>query len=93
MRYVKESGWEIPRDVAIAGFDDIEMSTQVQPRLTTVRVFKEEMGKAAVRRLLDLIRSKSRDVVTIHVPVELIPRESSESLRTSPVGAATAVHD
>jgi DNA-binding LacI/PurR family transcriptional regulator len=51
--------------------------------LTTVRVHTEEMGKLAMRRLVELVRSKIQNVVTVHVPVELIVRESTRSLNAS----------
>ena len=77
MRYAKQSGLHIPDDLALVGFDDIDMSSHVEPRLTTIRVFKEEMGKLAVQRLVDIINSKSQAVVTTHVPVELVVRDST----------------
>lgn len=83
VRYLKEMGIRIPHDIAIAGFDDIEMSSHVEPRLTTVRVFKEKMGKLSLECLVQLIKSKSDNVVTIHVPVELVVRESSNAHKTS----------
>jgi LacI family transcriptional regulator len=77
MRYLKSRGIRIPQDVAIVGFDDIEMSSHIEPHLTTVRVLKEEMGKIAVQRVVDSINAKTKIVVTTHVPVELIVREST----------------
>lgn len=76
MRYAKAAGMRIPDDLAIVGFDDIEMSSLVEPRLTTVRVFKEQIGKLAVEQLVERIKLESDTVVTIHAPVELIVRES-----------------
>jgi LacI family transcriptional regulator len=77
MRAIKDAGFDIPRDVAVVGFDDIDMSSLVEPRLSTVRVFKEEMGKVAIQRLVDLVKSDTQTVVTTHVPVALVVRESS----------------
>jgi LacI family transcriptional regulator len=79
MRYLKSRRINIPQDVAVVGFDDIDMSSHFEPHLTTVRVFKEEMGKIAVQRVVDSISSKTKTVVTTHVPVELIVRESTLS--------------
>lgn len=76
MRYMNTVGLVAPRDIAIVGFDDIEMGSHIDPRLTTVRVHKEEMGKLAVRRMVEMIKSKTRSVVTIDVPVELVVRDS-----------------
>jgi len=77
MQYLKAVGKRIPDDVAVVGFDDIEISSHVEPRLTTVRVPKEEMGKLAVRLLVDIIKSKVETITTVHIPVELVVRESS----------------
>lgn len=77
IRFLKERSVQVPEGIAVVGFDDIEMSTHLDPPLTTVRVFKEEMGKIAVRRMVEMIKSKSKTVVTTHVPVELVLRDSS----------------
>jgi LacI family transcriptional regulator len=77
VRSIKQAGLRIPHDIAVVGFDDVDMSSHMEPRLTTVRVFKEEMGKLAVQRIADIIDSKSKSVVTTHVPVELVVRDSS----------------
>jgi len=77
MRHLKSRGIRIPQDIAVVGFDDIDMGSHVEPHLTTVRVLKEEMGKIAVQRVVDSINAKTRIVVTTHVPVELIVREST----------------
>lgn len=82
MRYLKTIGKKIPADVAIVGFDDIEMSSHVEPQLTTVRVHKEELGKVALQQLVDIIKSKTQTITTVHVPVELVVRESSRQERT-----------
>lgn len=77
LRYLKECGTRIPTEIGLAGFDDIEAGSHVVPRLTTVRVFKEEMGRVALEQLLEAMKSKSKTVVTVHVPVELIINQSS----------------
>ena len=73
----KRQGLRIPEDLAIVGFDDLEVSSHVEPRLTSVRVHKEEMGRLAVRRLVDILRSKLTTEVTAHVRADLIVREST----------------
>jgi LacI family transcriptional regulator len=82
-RFLRERGLKIPDDIAVVGFDDIEMSSHLEPPLTTVRVFKEEMGKLAVLRLVEMIKSKTRTLITTHVPVELIVRASTFSTATN----------
>jgi LacI family transcriptional regulator len=80
MRHLKSRGMRIPQDIAIVGFDDIEISSHIEPHLTTIRVLKEEMGKIAVQRVVDSINARTKTVVTTHVPVELIVRESTVAL-------------
>lgn len=80
VKLLRERGLKIPADVAVVGFDDLEMSSHLEPPLTTVRVLKEEMGKLAVLRLVEMIRSKSRAMVNTHVPVELVIRASTVAL-------------
>ena len=49
-------GIRIPGDMSIAGFDDLEMSSQVVPALTTIHVPSAEMGQRAADYLLACIR-------------------------------------
>ena len=76
MQYLKEHGIKIPKDVAIAGFDNIEAGLHVEPRLTTVNVHREEMGSLAVRRIVEMVKEKSGVVTKTITPVELVVRDS-----------------
>jgi len=77
MRCLKEKGLSVPGDVSIIGFDDIDVCLQVDPCLSTVRVFKEDMGSIAVRRIVEKIESERRVVDQVLVPVELVLRDST----------------
>jgi LacI family transcriptional regulator len=48
---LKQGGLELPRDMALAGFDDIPIARYVTPALTTVRVPIGELGVQALERL------------------------------------------
>ncbi|MDF4249047.1 LacI family DNA-binding transcriptional regulator [Streptomyces sp. WMMB303] len=52
---LREAGREVPEDVALVGFDDSAVARHMDPPLTTVRQPIEEMGRAMVRMLLDLM--------------------------------------
>lgn len=78
MQYLKQRGMKIPDDVAVVGFDDTESSLHVEPRLTTIKVFKEDLGKIAVQRIIDAFKTKYHTIVNTFVPVELIIRESTQ---------------
>jgi LacI family transcriptional regulator len=52
MRALHDAGIAVPEDVAVAGFDDIEMSRFLDPPLTTVRVDTVHLGERAVSLLI-----------------------------------------
>ncbi len=56
MRAAHALGLDVPRDLSVVGFDDIDIAAFVEPPLTTVRQPKREMGQAAVELLLQSIR-------------------------------------
>lgn len=79
MRYLREQNVNIPDDIAVAGFDDIQMSSFIHPSLTTVHVNISELGSLAVRRLIGIITSEqkiNRQTSTI-LPAELVVRETT----------------
>ena len=54
MRAAREAGLRVPEDVAVIGFDDIDMAETADPPLTTVHIAKELMGELAARQLLEI---------------------------------------
>ncbi len=77
MRALREEGIRIPEDIAIASFDDGELARHTIPPLTSVRVFRKEMGALAVRRLLSLLDNPNEPALHMRVFTKLIVRESS----------------
>ena len=49
---LREAGLRVPQDISVAGYDDIPLSADLSPALTTVRIPHEELGRAAVRLAL-----------------------------------------
>jgi LacI family transcriptional regulator len=75
MKAVRESGLRIPEDLAIVGFDDIELAEYAG--LTTVRQPMFQMGTQAVERLMALIADPQSSRQHLRIETELIVRESS----------------
>jgi len=74
----REEGLSVPGDLAIVGFDDSDVATLVEVPLTTVRQFATEMGKAAARRLLEIVRGKPvKGPKRLFIETELVVREST----------------
>ena len=77
IKALKELGVEIPKDVAIVGYDDIMFSTYIDPPLTTVRIKKFEMGYEAFTMLVRRITGRRKKPKRNILDVELIVRESA----------------
>lgn len=76
MKALQEKGYRIPEDVSIIGFDDLPFCEIMTPRLTTIRVSKQEMGQLAVRRMRDMIKSGADVKTKIQVCTQFIERDS-----------------
>ncbi|MCT2592852.1 LacI family transcriptional regulator [Streptomyces sp. N2-109] len=50
---LREAGLRVPGQVSVAGFDDIPVSRELDPGLTTVHVPYEELGRTAVRLVME----------------------------------------
>ena len=84
MTALREAGHNVPEDVSIIGFDDIEFAGIAYPPLTTIRQPLHEMGATAAELLIRRI-ANDESVQNICVSPELIVRSS-----TCPPSAACA---
>lgn len=71
-----EAGLDVPRDIALAGFDDIPIARYVTPALTSVRVPIAELGELAVARLAAGIESPDAPTDQRVLDTELVVRNS-----------------
>ena len=67
----------VPKDCAVVGFDDIELSSLFSPSLTTVRQPQWQIGTRSAEHLLDLINGNKPASYNDVLNYELIIRESS----------------
>jgi len=75
-----ESGYRIPDDISIVGYDDTQLSTALIPELTTVAQRTYELGKQAVVKLSQLMNGEKPSKVTLLHP-ELVIRQSTGPCR------------
>ena len=70
-------GIAVPSRVAIAGFNDLAGSDQMLPALTTVRTPRAQIGEAAARMLLGLMRGETPAQPQLDLGFEIIHRQST----------------
>lgn len=76
LRYINNSGFRIPEDVAIVTFDDYDYVSAFNPPLTTLKRVDVEMGEKAASILQDRINGKKYPYKEIEIDSDLIIRKS-----------------
>ena len=77
IRAIRDAGLQVPQDISVMGFDNLDFSNQIDPPLTTVAQPFYEMGVRACRRLIHLIESGRSGRSKIEVlPAQLVIRKS-----------------
>ncbi len=71
-----QHGLDVPRDVAVTGFDDIPVARHLRPQLTTVRQPIQELGATAFEVLYSMINDAGHAPRDIVLPTRLVARES-----------------
>lgn len=80
MKALDEHGIEVPRDISIVGFDNIETVAYLKPALTTIDVPKRELGRLAVKVLMDRLESRRTYCVKVDIPFNLVVRNSCRDI-------------
>lgn len=75
MKAARQLGIKIPDDVALVGFDDIDVAEHVD--LTTISQHLDESGRLAVEILLSRIHEHGRPLQHVNLPLTLIERASA----------------
>lgn len=73
-------GVSVPEDISISGFDDNMYAKLSRPTLTTVRQHPEDKAHEAVKLLMQRIYGEKVAVNSLHLPTELIVRESVRNI-------------
>ncbi len=76
---LRESGLRIPEDISVAGCDDT-VGDLLDPGLTTIREFPEQLGKKMVEMILDRIAKPGEGPHTVTIPIEFVRRDSCRPL-------------
>jgi LacI family transcriptional regulator len=81
LHYLHRRGIDVPGQISVVGFDDLQQSAYVRPALTTVHLPLYEVGAMACERLIERIHGKS-DRVAETLKTHLVVRESTAMVRT-----------
>jgi LacI family transcriptional regulator, repressor for deo operon, udp, cdd, tsx, nupC, and nupG len=79
IRSLAAAGVVVPRDVSVAGFDDIEFAEAYNPPLTTVRQARREIGEQAAGLLLKLIAGETPVRREFRLAAGLVIRKSTDA--------------
>lgn len=75
MKVARQMNLRIPDDIAVIGFDDIDMAEYVD--LTTIRQHLDESGRLSAEMVLARIDDPSRTLQHVHLPLTLIERQTT----------------
>ena len=79
MRAAAMVGLNVPRDLSVVGFDDIDVSALITPPMTTVRVPQMQIGQQAARQLMIAVQSGTAVPrgCSVRLKTELVVRGST----------------
>jgi DNA-binding LacI/PurR family transcriptional regulator len=80
MRALHELGRDIPGDVSVVGFDDMDVAGSLWPPLTTIRQDFAAVGRLSIRKLLGKVADPHQRNDTTIVPTKLVIRASTGPL-------------
>jgi len=75
LRAARELDLDVPGDVSITGFDDIELARIVTPQLTTIHVPHRDMGRKAADALIEMVEKRSTGA-SVELPISFEMRGS-----------------
>lgn len=72
-----QAGLRVPQDIAVVGYDDIELARYMTPPLTTVHQPKDELGELAIDVLIHRMANPAQAQQRVQLTPELIVRGSA----------------
>lgn len=69
-------GYRCPRDVGVIGFNNIDLSSHMVPPLTTIEIPTSDIGKEAVRCMIEIINKGEKLAKRTLFSTKLIERDS-----------------
>jgi LacI family transcriptional regulator, repressor for deo operon, udp, cdd, tsx, nupC, and nupG len=80
MYALRQSGFRVPADISVIGFDDIPFARYFDPALTTIAQPTDAIGASCASILFDLIEGGEAPDERHTLPHELVVRASTRRL-------------
>ncbi|MDD2522619.1 MAG: LacI family DNA-binding transcriptional regulator [Anaerolineaceae bacterium] len=93
MRAVQEAGLNVPRDIALVGYDDLPLASGSSTKLTTIRQPITHFGIKAVEMLKDMIDNGTKVANRMILGTELVVRDTCGSSLKNPVSVQKSDED
>jgi len=81
MAGIQQSGKNVPKDISVIGFDDINLCQLTSPKLTTIHQDASLKGTLAVNFLMDQLENNPIDNREVILPINLVERNSVRFLK------------
>jgi len=75
---LKKFGKKVPEDVQVIGFDNIQLASMMEPKITTIEQSSEKIGKSAIEMIMHLINKEPLEKFNLMIDVKLIERETTK---------------
>ncbi len=90
LRALREMGLDVPRDVSVAGYDDLPIAAHTWPPLTTARQPRAELGDATLQLLMEQLNGHPSSTENHRIlKPKLIVRQSTGPVRSSRLGCSS----
>ncbi|WP_068783492.1 LacI family DNA-binding transcriptional regulator [Paenibacillus phocaensis] len=74
--FLKTTNLQVPEDISIMGFDDMDLASYFTPKLSTVRISYFDEGVKAAKTIMKLIAKKASPPSIQYIPHKIIRRNS-----------------
>ncbi|MCB7066391.1 LacI family DNA-binding transcriptional regulator [Enterocloster citroniae] len=83
MRAFRENSVVLPDEIALVGMDNIDFTNDMSPRMSSIKMMQDEVGRCAVKIILDRIEGDVSPRKKIIYQPELVVRESSSIIKST----------
>jgi len=80
IHYIKKRGHQIPKDIAVLGFNNERIGRFIEPALSTIDLSAYDLGSVAAETLIDQIKHPEQPIREKLIKSSLIVRESSKRI-------------